>query len=76
MKLEDMNDQQLARAIRMKKIQVIADIFLVIFIIGIGFYIFKNIAYIKAAEQMSISYCQAYLEKVGMQCFNPNWMLP
>lgn len=71
-----MNEQQLARAIRMKKIQIIADIFLVIFIIGIAIYIFKNIAYIKAAEQMSINYCIAYFDKIGMQCFNPGMMLP
>lgn len=70
MKLKDMDNQQLARAIRQHRIKIIADVVLIIVLSLIAFYIYKNIAYIKAAESMSINYCQAYLEKIGMQCFD------
>lgn len=73
MKLKDMDNQQLARAIRQNRIKIIADVILYIVLSLLAFYIYKNIAYIKAAESMSISYCQAYLEKIGMECFPKLW---
>jgi len=69
MNLREMNEQQLAKAIKQNRIKIIADVFLIIVLSLIAFYIYTNIAYIKAAESMSINYCQAYLEKIGMQCF-------
>ena len=67
-KLEDMDNQQLARAIKIRKRQIFADIVLVIFLLWLGIYIARNIAYIKLAESVGITPCQAYLEKIGMQC--------
>ncbi len=76
MKLKEMDDQRLAKAIRQNRIKILADIILVIVLIGITFYIANNIAYIKAAESMSIEYCEAYLEKIGMECFAPQYNFP
>ena len=72
-KLQDMNEQQLARAIKLNKYKIVVDIFLIIVIALIGFYIFKSIAYIKIAESMSKDYCLAHLEKIGMECFVPRY---
>ena len=64
-KLQDMNEKQLARAIKINKFKILIDIFLIVVLFLIMLFVYLNLEEIKTADNV----CQVCFEKYNLDCF-------
>jgi len=65
MKIQDMNQEQLARAIKTNRFKLIADVFLIVVILLILLFVYVNIQDIKTADNV----CQVCFDKYNLTCY-------